>query len=96
VPRPLATRFLTLLPASDGDVSPNDGAIFYDRARPEPFKSQFYVHYTNHQFYNRVAARIRVVHRVVATAGAVVAGRVVVVTGVGATSTLHPPSGLAW
>jgi dienelactone hydrolase len=45
--------FQTILPASDGDVWPNDGAIFYDRARPAPFKSQLYVHFTNHNFYNR-------------------------------------------
>ena len=45
--------FMTILPASDGDVWPNDGAIYYDRAVPAPFKSQLYVHLTNHQFYNR-------------------------------------------
>jgi len=45
--------FMTILPASDGDVWPNDGAIYYDRAVPSPFKSQLYVHFTNHQFYNR-------------------------------------------
>ena len=45
--------FMTILPASDGDVWPNDGAIFYDRAVPSPFKSQLFVHLTNHQFYNR-------------------------------------------
>ena len=44
--------FMTILPASDGDVARNDGAIFYDRAVPSPFKSQLYVHLTNHQFYN--------------------------------------------
>ena len=44
---------MTILPASDGDVWPNDGAIFYDRAVPSPLKSQLYVHFTNHQFYNR-------------------------------------------
>ena len=45
--------FMTILPASDGDVWPNDGAIFYDRALPSPIKSQLFVHLTNHQFYNR-------------------------------------------
>jgi hypothetical protein len=45
--------FMTILPASDGDVWPNDGAIYYDRAKPSPFKSQLFVHFTNHQFYNR-------------------------------------------
>jgi hypothetical protein len=50
---PNGYAFMTILPASDGDVWPNDGAIFYDRAVPSPFKSQLYVHFTNHQFYNR-------------------------------------------
>ncbi len=45
--------FMTILPAADGDVWQNDGAIYYDRAVPSPFKSQLYVHFTNHQFYNR-------------------------------------------
>jgi hypothetical protein len=45
--------FMTILPAADGDVWPNDGAIYYDRAVPSPFKSQLFVHFTNHQFYNR-------------------------------------------
>jgi hypothetical protein len=44
---------MTILPASDGDVWPNNGAIYYDRAAPSPFKSQLFVHFTNHQFYNR-------------------------------------------
>jgi hypothetical protein len=51
--RPTGHAFMTILPASDGDVWPNDGAIFYDRADPQPFKSQLFVHFTNHQFYNR-------------------------------------------
>jgi hypothetical protein len=50
---PKGYAFMTILPASDGDVWPNDGAIYYDRAIPSPFKSQLYVHFTNHQFYNR-------------------------------------------
>jgi hypothetical protein len=50
---PKGHPFMTILPASDGDVWPNDGAIYYDRAVPSPFKSQLYVHFTNHQFYNR-------------------------------------------
>lgn len=50
---PSGYAFMTILPASDGDVWPNDGAIFYDRAKPSLLKSQLYVHFTNHQFYNR-------------------------------------------
>jgi hypothetical protein len=50
---PNGYAFMTILPASDGDVWPNDGAIFYDRAVPSPFKSQLFVHFTNHEFYNR-------------------------------------------
>lgn len=50
---PTGHAFMTILPAADGDVWPNDGAIYYDRAIPSPFKSQLFVHFTNHQFYNR-------------------------------------------
>ncbi|MFD3373681.1 MULTISPECIES: hypothetical protein [unclassified Streptomyces] len=45
--------FSTLLPAGDGDVWPNNGAQFYDLAAPGPFKSQQYVDFTNHNFFNR-------------------------------------------
>ncbi len=45
--------FMTILPAGDGDVWDNGGAKFYDRAIPGPFKCQLYVHYTNHNFWNR-------------------------------------------
>jgi hypothetical protein len=45
--------FMTILPAGDGDVRDNNGAQFYDVATPGPFKSQLYVHYTNHNFFNR-------------------------------------------
>ncbi|QNE73250.1 hypothetical protein F0344_34270 [Streptomyces finlayi] len=45
--------FMTLLPAGDGDVSSNNGAQFYDLAAPGPFKSQQYVDFTNHNFFNR-------------------------------------------
>jgi dienelactone hydrolase len=51
--KPKDYAFMTILPAGDGDVWPNDGAIFYDQAAPAPFKSQLYVHFTNHEFYNR-------------------------------------------
>src|SRR5262249_39618534 len=51
--QPKNYAFMTLLPAGDGDVHDNNGAQFYDQADPGPFKSQLYVHYTNHEFYNR-------------------------------------------
>jgi hypothetical protein len=44
---------MTILPAGDGDVVDNNGAQFYDQARPDPFRSQLYVWYTCHNFYNR-------------------------------------------
>jgi dienelactone hydrolase len=51
VPRGYA--FMTILPAADGDVYTTPGARFYDRARPEPFRSQVYVHHANHNWFNR-------------------------------------------
>lgn len=45
---------LMILPAGDGDVITNEGAIFYDRAVPSPFKCQLYIHETNHNFFNQV------------------------------------------
>jgi dienelactone hydrolase len=51
--KPTGFAFMTILPAGDGDVRDNDGAKFYDRADPSPFKSQLYVHRTNHNFFNR-------------------------------------------
>lgn len=45
--------FMTILPAGDGDVVENNGARFYDKAEPEIFKCQVYVHRTNHNFFNR-------------------------------------------
>jgi hypothetical protein len=50
---PKGYAFMTILPAGDGDVRDNNGAQFYDVATPGPFKSQLYVHYTNHNFFNR-------------------------------------------
>lgn len=50
---PKGHAFMTLLPAGDGDVRDNNGAQFYDVAEPGPFKSQLYVHHTNHNFFNR-------------------------------------------
>jgi hypothetical protein len=51
--QPQGYVYQTLLPAGDGDVRDNNGAQFYDIASPGPFKSQLYVHYTNHNFFNR-------------------------------------------
>ena len=51
--QPEGYAFMTLLPAGDGDVKDNNGAQFYDQAVQVPFKSQLYVHNTNHNFYNR-------------------------------------------
>jgi hypothetical protein len=51
--QPAGYAFMTILPAGDGDVVDNNGAQFYDQAGPAPFKSQLYVHYTNHNFFNR-------------------------------------------
>jgi hypothetical protein len=51
--RPTGYAFMTILPAGDGDVDENNGAQFYDQAVPGPFKSQLYVHYANHNFFNR-------------------------------------------
>src|SRR5262249_50693329 len=49
---PKGFAFLTILPAGDGDVVPNSGARFYDKAVPSPFKSQLYVHEANHNYFN--------------------------------------------
>lgn len=50
---PQGYAFMTILPAGDGDVVDNNGAQFYDRAKPDPFRSQLYAHFTNHNFFNR-------------------------------------------
>ncbi len=50
---PQGYAFMTILPAADGDVIDNDGAKFYDTTQPGTFKSQFYVYYANHNFFNR-------------------------------------------
>jgi hypothetical protein len=44
--------FMTILPAGDGDIYDNAGAKFYDRAIPERFKIQLYVHGANHNYFN--------------------------------------------
>ena len=51
--KPSGFAFMTILPASDGDVVDNNGAQFYDGADPGPFKSQLYVDHANHNFFNR-------------------------------------------
>jgi hypothetical protein len=51
--QPKAYAYMTILPAGDGDVVDNNGAQFYDQAIPEPYKSQLYVHFANHNFFNR-------------------------------------------
>lgn len=50
---PKGYAFMTMLPAGDGDVRDNNGAQFYDQATPGPFKSQVYIHFANHNFFNR-------------------------------------------
>jgi len=49
---PKGFAFTTILPAGDGDVRQNNGARFYDKAVPSPFKSQLYVHEANHNYFN--------------------------------------------
>ncbi|MFY9611180.1 MAG: hypothetical protein WAU45_21540 [Blastocatellia bacterium] len=51
--QPKGSPFMTILPAGDGDVIDNNGAQFYDQATPDSYKSQLYVHFTNHNFFNR-------------------------------------------
>ena len=51
--QPKGYPFMTILPAGDGDVVDNNGAQFYDQASPDPYKTQLYVHFTNHNFFNR-------------------------------------------
>lgn len=50
---PKKFEFMTILPAGDGDVWQNSGARFYDRCAPPKFKSQLYVHFANHNYFNR-------------------------------------------
>jgi hypothetical protein len=51
--QPNGYAFMTILPAGDGDVTDNNGAQFYDQALSVPIKSQLYVFFTCHNFYNR-------------------------------------------
>lgn len=50
---PQGYAFMTILPAADGDLIDNDGARFYDQAKPGPFKNQLYVYFANHNYFNR-------------------------------------------
>jgi hypothetical protein len=50
---PTGYAFMTILPAADGDVVSNDGAVYYDTAIPSPLKSQLYVFNANHNYFNR-------------------------------------------
>jgi hypothetical protein len=50
---PTGYEYMTILPAADGDVVDNDGAKYYDRAKPPSFKSQVYAHNANHNYFNR-------------------------------------------
>jgi hypothetical protein len=50
---PKKFQFMTILPAGDGDVWENNGARFYDRCTPSKIKSQVYVYYANHNYFNR-------------------------------------------
>nr|AHZ89322.1 hypothetical protein [uncultured bacterium 'pool 3 contig00022'] len=45
--------YMAILPASDGDVSSVPGAKFYDQAVPRPLKSQLYIDFANHNYFNR-------------------------------------------
>jgi hypothetical protein len=50
---PKKFQFMTILPAGDGDVWENNGARFYDRSAPGKFKTQLYIYYANHNYFNR-------------------------------------------
>ncbi len=50
--QPRGFAFMTILPAGDGDEYKNSGAKFYDRAIPDPFKCQLYVHHAIHSSFN--------------------------------------------
>jgi hypothetical protein len=50
---PKGYPLMAILPAHDGDVKDLNGAQFYDAADPAPFKSQLFVHFANHNYFNR-------------------------------------------
>ena len=51
--QPSGRTFMTIRPAGDGAGWENNGAQFYDLAKPGPTKTQVYVHFANHNFFNR-------------------------------------------
>lgn len=51
--RPRGYPFMTFLPAADGDVVDNNGAEFYDGAEAAPIKTQLYIDFANHNYFNR-------------------------------------------
>lgn len=51
--KPKGVAFMTILPAADGDVIDNNGAVFYDGATPGPLKVQLHVMSACHNFFNR-------------------------------------------
>lgn len=51
--RPRGFAFMTFLPAADGDVVENNGAQYYDSATAEPVKTQLYIDFANHNYFNR-------------------------------------------
>jgi len=50
---PTGFEFMVIAPAADGDVVELDGLTFYDQARPRTFRSQVYLHYGCHNYFNR-------------------------------------------
>lgn len=50
--RPDGYDLMVILPAADGDVRTNPGAIFYDQATPSTFRSQLYIDGANHNYFN--------------------------------------------
>ncbi|MGF1599109.1 MAG: hypothetical protein ACFCVK_19675 [Acidimicrobiales bacterium] len=51
--RPDGYDLMVILPAADGDVRTNPGAIYYDQATPSSFRSQLYIDGANHNYFNR-------------------------------------------
>jgi dienelactone hydrolase len=51
--KPHGYAFMTFLPAADGNVVDNNGAQFYDQAKPDLIKTQLYIDHANHNYFNR-------------------------------------------